>query len=125
MLIRQAKKGLLMVKISFTEEALKKLKEEGIKTLKVEVNEEVYEWTPCCGIGDACVVVSRAEVKEGKGGEGDVKLETVEGITIYVEPNLLSRAESVLTVNVDELGRLTVKGLKPDTSFELKPAHTP
>jgi hypothetical protein len=111
-----------MVKISFTEEALKKLKEERIKTLKVEVDEEVYEWTPCCGIGDACVIMSRAEVKEGKGEEGDVKLETVEGITIYIEPNLLSRAEGRLTINVDELGKWTIEGLKPNVSFELKPA---
>jgi len=112
-----------MVEVNFTEEALKKLKKAGVKTLSVEVSEEAYEWTPRYGIGDVCVITPLVKVKEAAGGREAVKLETGEGITVYVASSLLSKAESMLTIDVDELGKLTVKGLKLNSSF-LLPQHS-
>jgi hypothetical protein len=112
-----------MVEVNFTGEALKKLRRSGVKSLSVEVSEEAYEWTPCCGIGDVCVITPLIKVKEEAGGKEAVGLETGEGITVYVEPSLLSKAERVLTIDVDELGKLTVKGLKLKPSFIL-PQHS-
>jgi len=108
-----------MVKVSFTGEALKKLKKAGVKVLSVEVSEEAYEWTPCCGIGDVCVITPLIKVKEEAGGREAVKLETSENITVYIESSLLSKAENMLTIDVDELGKLAVKGLKLESSFIL------
>ncbi|MEM1538178.1 MAG: hypothetical protein QXK12_00825 [Candidatus Nezhaarchaeales archaeon] len=108
-----------MVEVNLTARALERLKEKGFKTFKLEVVEETYEWTPCCGIGDACVTVPRVKVKGGEGGLEDVKFH-VEGVTIYVEPKLLSMVEGGLTIDVNEFGELDFKGLRLNPSFTIR-----
>lgn len=104
-----------MVEVVLAPEALSLLKREGVKSLSLTLSSEVFEWTPCCGIGDVCLETPKVEVK--RGGGGGIKLKAGE-VDVYLDPEL-TRLEGTITVTLKD-GRLTVEGLNLEPSLTLK-----
>lgn len=108
------------MRVEVTQDFLRELAKRGVKAVRVRVIKDVYEWTMCCA-GDACVVLPRVVVEEGK-GEGE-RFEA-NGVEVYVDSEVIERAEDVVKLVVKD-GELKVEGVKLEASYDIKPAFKP
>ncbi len=115
-----------MLNVKFTRKARTKLKEERAASLRVKLEEEVHEWTLCCGAGDSEVIMPKLLALIGKGSIDDVKL-VVEGIEVYLDREIMNKIKEEgscrdLIIDVEE-GKFVVKGLRLVSYCQLKPPY--
>lgn len=106
------------IKVELTKEALSKVKEVRIESLRIRLVEDVLEWSACC-VGEVCAIFPRIEVEEGEGDGGMVRAFTKEGVKVYLDPKVFKKVSDKINIHFED-GKFIATGLSLSSEYRFK-----